>query len=168
MAERIDVIDMYVTQIFAADTIDEKESAFAAFWKIVRRRGKRLLPGLIAQLKDRSGFAHHFAADALGLIGPAAQEAVGALEDAIKQSDEGSAFRVLAANALRRINPGRRVSVPEWIEECGHVPPSEVHYLGIWMMLQETLDEMVADGSMEKRGEGSAAEYKVIDPANFN
>jgi HEAT repeat protein len=63
----------------------------------------RVLPTLIGRLKDEDALVRFMAIDAIGRIGPAANEAVPALTEA--QSDVNESVRSHALQALRKIRP---------------------------------------------------------------
>lgn len=83
--------------------------------------GKDLVDRLIADLGDRSTVTREIAAKKLGVLGPKAARAVGALRKAL--SDPGKKVRRLAAEALGKIGEQASVAIPDL---CGALEDKDV------------------------------------------
>jgi HEAT repeat protein len=78
--------------------------AALALWKI-DRKGPLVIPALIEALANNNEFICWMAADCLGQIGPEAQEALPALQQALQRPFKISLIRKGVALALERIDP---------------------------------------------------------------
>jgi HEAT repeat protein len=81
--------------------------------------GPEDVPGLVRALQDPDGRRRADAAEELGLIGPAAREAVGPLRAAVQDAD--GLVRTRAAAALASIDPEDKNPVPTLIAALGNV-----------------------------------------------
>jgi HEAT repeat protein len=81
--------------------------AALALWKIDRNKAPLVIPALTGALGDANELVCWMAADALGQIGPAAQEAVPSLRQALRRPFKMALVGRGVALALRRIDSQR-------------------------------------------------------------
>ncbi|HVX11619.1 MAG TPA: HEAT repeat domain-containing protein [Pirellulales bacterium] len=88
--------------------------------------GTAVVPGLIAASQDANPLVRRVAADALGRIGPRAEEAVPRLIELLDDEHMGDA----AAEALGGIGPASRAAVPKLVEAIAamRTPPNPSDY----------------------------------------
>ena len=93
----------------------ENSTTFWAAWEAVLRIGPSAVPHLIPALKDERASVRGGAILVLGQFGPAAREAIPALQKIVRR-EQDSRIRKGAEMALKKIDPGP-------------IPPPEVHHV---------------------------------------